>query len=305
MNKQKIAIVTDSGTNVPAAFAKHYDVKILPLQITYQDESFLSGVDITSEEVVKRLETEIPTTSLPAPHSIKEVLESCKQEGYEKAVIVTISSGLSATFQTCQLIAEQMEAFPCTVVDTKSIGVAAGLTVMNAALMADADTTPFEEMPARLESLAENTLVLFAVKTLELLHKGGRITESQFRLGSILNIKPVFECDQNGKYNTLKKVRGWEKTVTTMQHLIAEKAKEFADVVVGYCAGEKTAPMQQWGSELKKLVPHCKGLIMSGVTPDLLVHTGPSLIGFCVQPLTPEMQVYLAQHKGVVDAFSA
>lgn len=305
MNKQKIAIITDSGTNVPEAFAKQYDIKTLPLQITYQDESFLSGVNITSDEVIKRLETEIPTTSLPAPHTIKEVLQTCKKEGYERGIIVTISSGLSATFQTCELICEQMKDFPCKVIDTKSIGVAAGLTVMNAALMAEADKAPFERIVERLESIAADTLVLFAVKTLDLLHKGGRITEAQYRLGSILNIKPIFECDKNGKYNTVKKVRGWEKAILAMQHLIAEKAKEFKDVVVAYCAGDKTAPMKEWGEDLKKLIPHCKGIIMSGVTPDLLVHTGASLIGFCVQPLTPEMQVYLAQNKGIVDAFSA
>lgn len=304
MNKEKIAIITDSGTNVPPAFIKHYDIRVLPLQITYQKKSYQSGVDITPEEVISRLDTEIPTTSLPSPLSIKEALAQCKTDGYEKGIIVTISSGLSATFQTCKLVASQMKDFPCAVIDTKSIGVAAGMTVMNAALMAEAGATPFEEMPTRLETLAEDTLVLFAVQSLDLLRRGGRITEAQYRLGSILNIKPILTCNKNGVYETVKKVRGWEKTVSAMQHLIAEKAKEFAEVVVAYCAAEKTAPMREWGKKLKKLIPTCKGLIMSGVTPDLLVHTGPSLIGFSVQPLTPEMQEYLAKQKGLVDGFS-
>ena len=167
MNKEKIAIITDSGTNVPPAFAKKYDIRILPLQISYQKKSYQSGVDITSDEVIERLKTEIPTTSLPSPSSIKNVLSQCKRDGYEKGIIVTISSGLSATFQTCELVANQIEDFPCAVIDTKSIGVAAGMTVMDAALMAEAGNTAFEEMPTRLEALAEDTLVLFAVKALD------------------------------------------------------------------------------------------------------------------------------------------
>lgn len=303
MNKEKIAIITDSGTNVPPAFAKKYDIRILPLQISYQKKSYQSGVDITSDEVIERLKTEIPTTSLPSPSSIKNVLSQCKRDGYEKGIIVTISSGLSATFQTCELVANQIEDFPCAVIDTKSIGVAAGMTVMDAALMAEAGNTAFEEMPTRLEALAEDTLVLFAVKALDLLRKGGRITEAQYRLGSILNIKPIFKCNPNGVYETVKKVRGWDKTISTMQHLVAEKAKDFAEVVIAYCAAEKTAPMKEWAKELKKLIPNCRGFILSSVTPDLLVHTGPSLIGFSVQPLTPEMQLYLEEHNGIVNAF--
>ena len=68
MNNQRIAIITDSGTDTDAGFRKEHDIRIMPLRIIYSDGStFSSGVDISSEEVVRRFGEEIPTTSLPSP----------------------------------------------------------------------------------------------------------------------------------------------------------------------------------------------------------------------------------------------
>ena len=150
MNDQRIAILTDTGTNVPADFAATHDVRNVSLVVNYSDGSFRSGVDITTDEVINRFETEIPTTSLPSPSDIQAALEAARADGYERAVFVTISSGLSATNQTVELVASQMEGFPVTVVDTKSIGVAAGLVVMAATEMVEAGV-PFDELgPRRL-----------------------------------------------------------------------------------------------------------------------------------------------------------
>ena len=105
MNDQRIAILTDTGTNVPADFAATHDVRNVSLVVNYSDGSFRSGIDITTDEVIDRFETEIPTTSLPSPSDIQAALEAARADGYERAVFVTISSGLSATNQTVELVA--------------------------------------------------------------------------------------------------------------------------------------------------------------------------------------------------------
>lgn len=294
MNPEKIAIVTDTGTNVPAEFIENHHVYVVPLVINYNDGTYLSGVDITSEEVIRRLATEVPTTSLPTPHSIKEVLEQARADGYEKAVIVTLSSGLSATNQTCHLVASQMQDFPVEVVDTKSIGIAAGMTVMNAALLAEAGV-PFDEIPGRLNAIAEQTLVLFSVDDLTYLRKGGRISEATFRLGSALNIKPVFDCDSEGKYRTVKKARGRERALKAIVDIIADRAKLYREVVLA-CASTGDDPMlERYLVQLQEKVGNSCGLIRTVLSPDLLVHTGPSLIGMAVQPATPEMSEWMAR----------
>lgn len=92
MNEQRIAILTDTGTNVPADFAAAHDVRNVSLLVNYSDGTFRSGIDITTDEVIDRFATEIPTTSLPSPKDIQDALEAARADGYERAVFVTISS---------------------------------------------------------------------------------------------------------------------------------------------------------------------------------------------------------------------
>ena len=283
MNDQRIAILTDTGTNVPADFAAAHDVRNVSLVVNYSDGSFRSGVDITTDEVIDRFETEIPTTSLPSPSDIQAALEAARTDGYERAVFVTISSGLSATNQTVELVASQMEGFPVTVVDTKSIGVAAGLVVMAATEMVEAGV-PFDELGPRLADLSEHTRVYFAVRELKYLRHGGRINEATYRLGSALNIKPVFFCDEQGKYATVKKARGWEKALSAELSFVQEQAKRYEKVICAVCCTKAEDRLEELSERIRETIPNVADIVTSGISPDLIVHTGASLVGMAVQP---------------------
>ena len=283
MNDQRIAILTDTGTNVPADFAATHDVRNVSLVVNYSDGSFRSGIDITTDEVIDRFETEIPTTSLPSPSDIQAALEAARADGYERAVFVTISSGLSATNQTVELVASQMEGFPVTVVDTKSIGVAAGLVVMAATEMVEAGV-PFDELGPRLADLSEHTRVYFTVRELKYLRRGGRINEATYRLGSALNIKPVFFCDEQGKYATVKKARGWEKALSAELSFVQEQAKRYEKVICAVCCTKAEDRLEELSERIRETIPNVADVVTSGISPDLIVHTGASLVGMAVQP---------------------
>lgn len=283
MNDQRIAILTDTGTNVPADFAATHDVRNVSLVVNYSDGSFRSGIDITTDEVIDRFETEIPTTSLPSPSDIQAALEAARTDGYERAVFVTISSGLSATNQTVELVASQMEGFPVTVVDTKSIGVAAGLVVMAATEMVEAGV-PFDELGPRLADLSEHTRVYFTVRELKYLRHGGRINEATYRLGSALNIKPVFFCDEQGKYATVKKARGWEKALSAELSFVREQAKRYEKVICAVCCTKAEDRLEELSERIRETIPNVADVVTSGISPDLIVHTGASLVGMAVQP---------------------
>ena len=283
MNDQRIAILTDTGTNVPADFAAAHDVRNVSLVVNYSDGSFRSGVDITTDEVIDRFETEIPTTSLPSPSDIQDALEAARADGYERAVFVTISSGLSATNQTVELVASQMEGFPVTVVDTKSIGVAAGLVVMAATEMVEVGV-PFDELGPRLADLSEHTRVYFTVRELKYLRHGGRINEATYRLGSALNIKPVFFCDEQGKYATVKKARGWEKALSAELSFVQEQAKRYEKVICAVCCTKAEDRLEELSERIRETIPNVADIVTSGISPDLIVHTGASLVGMAVQP---------------------
>ncbi len=101
MDTKRIAIITDSGTNVPPDFVAEHNIRITPLRINYSDgSSYESGITITPADLVARFEEEVPKTSLPSPEGIKAAFDDAKAAGYEGAVYVAISSGLSATCDT-------------------------------------------------------------------------------------------------------------------------------------------------------------------------------------------------------------
>jgi DegV family protein with EDD domain len=284
MNSQRIAVLTDSGTNTPQDFAQQHDVRVVPLLINYQDGStYRSGVDITTDEVIRRFEDEIPKTSLPSPEQIKQAIEQARDDGYTCGVFVTISTTLSATNHTVHLVSHLVDDFPLVIIDTKSIGVVAGMVVMQAVHMVE-DGVPFGELEARLNDLSESSDVFFTTKTLEYLFKGGRINAMTYRLGSVLNIKPVITCDRQGRYVVARKARGWERAISAEIKLVRERAQRFAKVRIGICCTNSNDLFDQLEDRLRSEISNIVEVIRSGLSADLIVHTGPDLVGIGVQP---------------------
>ena len=282
MNEQRIAVITDSGTDTPADFVAAHDVRVIPLRINYSDgSSYESGVDIDTEDVVRRFAEEVPTTSLPSPMRIQQAFERARRDGYVGAVAVTISSGLSATYETVSMVARQMGDFPVVVVDTKSIGVAAGMVVMEAVRQVEAGM-PLERLGSVLSAVSERVRVFFSVRKLDFLRKGGRISETVYRVGSMLNIKPVLTCDEReGKYVIEKKPRGWQKALSTQVELVAEQAARWDKVRVAICTFDPDL-RGELEERLRGRIGNAVELISCEISPDLLVHTGSTLVGMAV-----------------------
>ena len=282
MNDQRIAIITDSGTDTPADFAAAHDVRVIPLRINYSNGStYENGVDITAEEVVERFAEEIPSTSLPSPMRVREAFERARRDGYVGAVVVTISSGLSATFETIGMVARQMEGFPVVMVDTKSIGIAAGFVVMEAVRQVEAGM-PLERLGSVLTAASERVRVFFSVQKLDFLRKGGRISEAVYRVGSVLNIKPVLTCDaREGKYVIEKKARGWQRALETQIALVAKQAERWQQVRLAVCTHDP-ALREELVPRLRERVGNAIEVLETGLSADLLVHTGPTLVGMGV-----------------------
>ncbi|WP_028263355.1 DegV family protein [Atopobium fossor] len=284
MSSQRIAILTDSGTDTGAEFAREHNVQIVPLTISYSDgSSFESTINITSADVIARFNEEIPKTSLPSPDSILTALYKARDGGCTQAIFVTISSGLSSTNHTVQLIASQVSNFTVHVIDTKNIGLGAGMVVQAAALLAEKGLE-FNEIIAKCEQLVNDTRLWFCTKTLSYLRKGGRISEATYRLGTMLNIKPVITCNSDGMYAPVKKARGFEKAIEEELKFVEKHATNFPHVAVGICVSNSAEIASYLESEIKKRITNLTRIVFSPATPELLVHTGPDLVGLCVQP---------------------
>lgn len=286
MNKEKIAILTDSGADVPENIKEKYNVKVIPLKIIFKDGEYIDKLNITAEEVYKRMDKEIPKTSLPDGEMIKGIFDEIKQEGYEKVIAITISSGLSGTNNMVRIVAEDYKGLEVFVLDTKNIGIGAGLSAVQAAVQED-QGLPFEEIKSNLQKSAEKAKVYFHVPTLEYLQKGGRIGLVQSVLGSVLNLKPIITCNDDGIYHTVAKVRGKAKSVSKTIELVEEYAANSNKYNLAVAYGGETAieEAKSVREELKKKLPHFEQFFFDQVSPALGVHTGPGLIGIGVQLL--------------------
>lgn len=280
--KNKVAILVDSGTDVPQELIDMYNMYVIPLKIIYKDREYTDKVDITPEEIFKRLPEEIPGTSLPDGQSITKIYEKIKSDGYEKVLAVTISSGLSGTYNVVRLVAQEQEDLETYVLDTKNIGIGAGFAAIQAAKWLE-DDMAWEPLIENLNELVKRTKVFFNVATLEYLQKGGRIGLVASILGNALKLNPIISCNEEGIYYTVGKARGrkksLEKTVSYVRERIAN-AKVFNLAVAHGAAEEKAIEMK---ARLEKEFPNVNQIYFGQISPALVVHTGPGLLGVGVQ----------------------
>jgi len=283
MNKQKIGFLVDSGSDVPIEIINKADMKVIPLKIIYKDKEYTDKVDIHAQDVYDRLEQEIPKTSLPSGEVISEMLQEFKNEGYEKVIAVTISSGLSGTNNMVRLMAENVEGLDVFTLDTKNIGIGSGFLAIQAAEYVEKELE-WEVIKEKLKQDVKKSKIFFHVPTLEYLQKGGRIGLVSSILGNVLNLKPVISCNDNGIYHTVAKVRGNKKSIQRAIDLATEFAGDAKKYHLAIAYGGKTAEVQvdDIRLELKKKLPNFVTIFEDQISPALGVHTGPGLIGIGV-----------------------
>ncbi|MDR0862006.1 MAG: DegV family protein, partial [Oscillospiraceae bacterium] len=255
-----------------------------PLTINFSEGSYRDKIDIQPEEVYRRLPTEIPTSSQPSPQEIAEVFERVVADGYEKVVAVTISSGLSGTFDNVSAVARENENLDVIIIDTLSIGLGAGFTAIAAGELI-ARGVAFEELEDKLTNQSLNTKIFFGVETLKYLKAGGRIGEVAYILGNLLGIRPIITCGSDGKYHIASKARGRDASIKRMIDLARDVAATFREYNVAVMHGDAADEVQKILAEVRTLFPRVKEVFTGQISPALVVHTGPGLVGIGIQGL--------------------
>ena len=280
MIKEKIAILTDSGSDVPAEIAKELGIFVLPLQVNYKERSYRDGVDIDAVTVYEGLQTEVPTTSLPLGSDLTDLLEKIKNEGYTRILGVLLSSGLSGTFNMVRL-ASLDSPIPMEVLDTKNIGIGSGISAIKAAQLAKTGVA-YDEIVRLTKHSIENTKIFFVLSTLEYLKRGGRIGKVSAMIGSAFDIKPIITCNEEGIYTTVTKARGRKQSLRKVIELALEYAKEASSVTLSFAHGNALEEALDMKNEMVSQLNKVSDVFVGPVSPALGVHTGPGLIGVCV-----------------------
>jgi len=200
----KVHIIIDSTTDLRPGLRDRF--AIVPLTVTFGDQEFIDGVTITHQKFYEKLiESDVlPTTSQATPAAFSDVLEPIVRAG-DTAVVITLSSKLSGTYQSARIAAEE---YPDSVfvVDSTSVAIGTGILAEEALKLRDRGLCA-REIAENLECIKEQIHVIALLDTLEYLKKGGRISGTVAIAGSLLSIKPVAAV-KDGEIKMLGKARG-------------------------------------------------------------------------------------------------
>lgn len=199
----KTRIIIDSTADLSVELKDK--LSIVPLTVHFGDEEYLDGVTIDHKTFYEKLieSDELPTTSQATPDSFIKEFDKVKEAG-DSAVVITISSKLSGTYQSATIAAEDYENI--YVVDSGSAAIGSGILAERALELANSGIDA-REIAEKLNKEKEKIVIIALLDTLEYLKKGGRISKTVAFAGAVLNIKPVISVE-NGKIAILGKARG-------------------------------------------------------------------------------------------------
>lgn len=222
---EKIAILADSGCQIPVDSRENEGIFIAPLTITMEGKSYLDDIEIHSIDVFKRMEKDdiMVMTSQPSTGSLQEAVQKIKDQGYSHVIGLPIATGLSSTMNGMKLACDMLE-MPVTLVDTKGTANNQKYLVEVAAKLAREGKSP-EEIKDILEKLVEDSATIIMVPNLEHLKKGGRITPAVAALAGLLKIVPIMKLNYSlgGKIDSFGKVRTTKKAnLKIIDHMVNE-----------------------------------------------------------------------------------
>ena len=276
----KTVILIDSGCDVSNELIQRYHMKVMPLHVIYPERDYVDDVDIMAETIYQRFPKEIPITSTPSPREVEDMVKEIKSEGYTHVLAFCISSGLSGTYNTVSFILNQEQELTSFVLDTRSISFGAGILAVWAAVELEKGRS-FEELTAILPGKVKDSKVFYYMDTLTYLRKGGRIGLVTSVVGSMLNIKPIISCNDDGVYYTVAKIRGARHG----QSRLLEEARAFAGsgpCLTALLNGRGEEAARDLRPRLVADIPNGRLIMEKAITASLAVHTGPGLVGIGV-----------------------
>ena len=275
--KKKLGIVSDSTCDMDPEFLKKYNIRTVPLKIIFGDEIKKQNVDITNAEFYQRLiDGEMPSTAAPAPKDFKTAIDEALEE-YEEVLVFSIGNKLSATYQTATMVKQQFYDDRVTIIDTNTLSITMSLIILPAARMIEEGKSK-EEILEFVNKTIPHTQVFGGSPTLKYLHKGGRLSNVKYLIGSMLNFQPLVSV-KDGQIVSPGRVRS-EDALMALMRTVARKItrnKKHDLVIVGHCVNPDRA--KEIADYLNSRPNTPKEVLIWDIGPVIGTHLGPKTVG--------------------------
>jgi DegV family protein with EDD domain len=270
-----VKIITDSGADIPQEIIKDLGITVIPLYIYFGDKVYKDGIDITQDELYKRLaEGHIhPTTTQPMPVDFSNTYQPILEDGHD-IVAVHLSSKVSGTVNAAIQGKEMVPAKGnIEVVDSYRVSIGTGMVAMAAARVAKAGGTITQVVNEARKSINEIKL-MGVLDTLKYLLAGGRITKTKAMIGGLLNVKPILTM-RDGELIQIGLSRTYAKGIDKLFEFAKNASPNITEIAIVH----STSPGE--AESLKKRVSTVideSKIIMGRLGAGLGVHGGPGTL---------------------------
>lgn len=277
----RVAIITDSASDLDPALAAADGIGIVPLLVNFGTESFRAGVELSTEDFWDRMvapDAPFPTTAASSPGEFKEAYEAAFASGADSIVSIHVAGTLSATIKSAQIARDMLPDREIHVVDSRGASMVEGILAQMAVRLA-AEGMSAAEIAEVLESRAPDMVIYVALETLEYLRKGGRISGAQAAIGTLLSVKPIIIV-KDGAVETGDRVRTRSKARERLIEMISERPIE--RLVILHTV---TPDVMEFRDELLARIPDAprvEDVQIALVGPSVGPHLGPGCVGAVV-----------------------
>lgn len=285
MNPEKIAFLLDSTADLGREQLAGKPFYVVPLRIGCADGDYNDGENINNLDVYARQEAgELPKTSLPELARVEKALDEIKADGFQRVIVLPLSSGLSGTHNMMQVMCDECKGLETAVFETLSGALGIGMVALQLWKEIEAGATWESLVHGRVEFLLRNTFPYFSVDTLEYLQKGGRIGKITALAGTLLAIKPLLGFAEDGQLVNVAKARGRkqvpEKLIELVKAHVDDPTRPFNLAVEN---GGDPEGMLALGEALKTAIPGCRDFYTADMDATLATYVGRGMLGAAIQ----------------------
>ena len=278
LTAENTAIVVDSTADYPQARERFPNWRIVPLYVSFGEESYKDYVELSPDEFYARLRTAEtpPTTSQPTPGDFLACYEELA--GYERVYSLHITGTLSGTVESARTAAGMLEGDKVRVIDSETASAALAMLGLAIQRRLEAGTTD-EEIDAVIARFQASAHLIFTVETLEYLAKGGRIGRARAWAGQLLNVKPILAFE-DGEIVPVKRVRGNHKAMLEFVAAFKEGSEDTPELHVAVAHADAPSKAEALEAMVRDLRPRAHLDLVSNLGSVVGTHAGPGAVGF-------------------------
>ncbi|CEG22216.1 DegV domain-containing protein [Planococcus massiliensis] len=271
----RTAIVTDSTAYIPEEIRRAENIHMVPLQVTFGNESFAEEEELHVDDFYKKAEQELPKTSQPPIGEFVTKYQELAKE-YDEIVSIHLSSGISGTFQGAQQANELVKDVEVFAFDTEISCAMQGFYALKAAELSRAGADAATIIQA-LNEMKKTMRAYFMVEDLNHLRRGGRLSNAQAIVGGLLQIKPLLHF-QDKLIVPFEKIRTRKKAMKRIEGMLGEDVQAGIPLKAAIIHANRPDDAQAWYEELHEQYPEVE-FVISYFGPVIGTHLGEGSMG--------------------------